>query len=368
MTRSVFDRRGWGHASAAMAVLSVAAAALVACGDSGDSSGAGQALSPTPTTADTAGATPTPTLPPEPLVLYEWYPDGEEMKSIIVSDEQLSAPPVRVVPDGTGAAIHSSWSHDGSQFTWEVLAGETASAWTANADGSDPVERAACEADPCVQMAWPAFSPDDSQLLVVQYDIASGGDWGASHLVTVDLETGAQTTLASTDDGTTAFYLPSWSPDGSKVAVQLESYPDAAEERIDKSVIVVVDTDPSTTAAPMAVTKPSLFAGYPRWHPSDDRILFASWDLHAFHGAEKSQLYTVASDGSGLKQLTQVDYKGTSRRPGEATWTPDGTQIIASVGAVNSGTVTDVKISWIDPKTGQITETMVSGAMATLQP
>ncbi len=357
------------RAPTAAAAIAVAAAALVACGGSGGSAGdGGGSASATPTSEADTGLTPAVALPPPPLVLSEWYPSGESTKSIIVSDESLTAPPVRVVPKGTGAAVHASWSHDGSEFTWEVLGDDTATIWTANADGSNAVERVACKAAPCVEMSYPAFSPDDSQMLVVQYDKTSDGDWGSSHLVTVDLETGEQTTIASTTDGTTAFYHPTWSPDGSKVAATLESYPDASEERIDKSVIVVVDTDPTTAAAPKAVTDPALFAGYPRWHPTADRILFASWDLDAFHGGEKSQLYTVASNGSGLEQITKVDYKTTSGRPGEASWTPDGKRIIASMSVVEGGTVTDVKVAWIDPTTGEITKTTASGAMPSLQP
>jgi Tol biopolymer transport system component len=307
-------------------------------------------------------------LPPEPLVLYEWYPAGENTKTIIVSDDELTAPPVRVVPESDGAAVHSSWSRDGSQFTWEVLAGDTATVWTANADASDPKEQVVCEAAPCVEMSYPAFSPDGSQLLVTRFDIADGGDWGPSHLVVVDLATGEQTIIASTADGTTSFYSATWSPDGSYVAAQLETYPDASQSTTTGSEIVLVDTDPATADAPTPITDPALFAGYPRWHPTDDRILFASWDLDGFQGDEQSQLYTVGSDGSGLTQITNVDYTTTSRRPGEASWTPDGTRIIASVGVVQGGRVVDVKVSWIDPTTGAITETSASGAMPTLQP
>jgi GDSL-like Lipase/Acylhydrolase family/Peptidase propeptide and YPEB domain len=309
------------------------------------------------------------TLPAEPRVLYEWFPAGSGTKSIIVSDEELAAPPVQVVPETQGAAVHASWSRDGSQFTWEVLQNDdTASVWTASADGSDPLERVVCQGAPCVEMSYPAFSPDGSQLLVTRFDLADDGDWGASHLVVVDLASGEQTIIASTEDGTTAFYSGTWSPDGNRVAAALETYTDATETQRIEATIVVVDTDPDTPEAPTAVTDPGLAAGYPRWHPTDDRILFASWDLDANQGAEPSQLYTVAPDGSGLTQITDVDYTTTWRRPGEASWTPDGQRIIASIGIVQGDRVVDVKVSWVDPATGEITETEASGAMPALQP
>jgi Tol biopolymer transport system component len=216
-------------------------------------------------------------------------------------------------------------------------------------------------------MSYPSFSPDDSQLLVTQFDMDANGDWGPSHLVLVDLATGEQTVIASTDN-TTAFYSATMSPDGSRVAAALETYTDATQNERTASEIVVVDSDPATDDAPVRVTDPALFAGFPRWHPTDDRILFASWDLDAYQGGEKSQLYSVSADGSALTQITKVDYATTRRRPGEAIWTPDGEQIIASIGVVVDGNVADVKIAYIDPSTGEIKESAASGAMPSLQP
>lgn len=367
-------------------------AGLTACGSSDTDSDAGTGpttdpltTEPTSTPAPTTQPAPTNTsaatepttdasptgvadLPLEPRVLYEWYPASEDAKSIIVSDETVAAPPMRIVPETDGAAIHSNWSHNGSMFTWEVLDGDTATIWTANADGSEATERVTCPGEPCVQMSWPSFSTDDTKLLVTRYDLAANGDWGPSHLVIVDLTSGEQTIISSTIDGTTSFYMSTMSPDGSMVAATLETYTDATQGMRSKSEVVVVDTDPATADPAVPVTDAALNAGYPRWHPVDDRILFASWDLDAYQGGEESQLYTIASDGSGLTQVTDVDYTTTRRRPGEANWTPDGQRIIASIGVVESGRVIDVKIAYIDPTTGEISETTASGAMPSLQP
>lgn len=86
-----------------------------------------------------------------------------------------------MVPDANGVAVHSNWSHDGSTFTWEVLGNsDTASVWAANANGSEPTERAVCAASPCVEASFPSFSHADSHLLVTQFDRADNGDWGPS--------------------------------------------------------------------------------------------------------------------------------------------------------------------------------------------
>jgi Tol biopolymer transport system component len=343
------------------------AVSVYGCADDGPDGAADAATTTAAATAD---------LPPEPRVLFEWFPAGEDTKSIIVSDAELVSPPIRVVPRAEGDAVHASWSSDGTQFTWEVLVhggtsgnlDDTASVWTANADGSDPVERVTCPGPPCVEMSYPAFSPDDRQLLVTRYDLDDGGGWGPSHLVVVDLASGEQTVIASTADGSSSFYSASWSPDGTQVAAALETYGDSTQADRSAAGIVVVDTDPTTDDEPIPVTAAELFGGYPRWHPTEDRILFASFDLDAFGGAEPSQLYTVAPDGSGLVQITHVDHATTNRRPGEASWTPDGERIIAAVGLVQDARVVDVRIAFVDPATGAITETDASGAMPTLQP
>lgn len=220
---------------------------------------------------------------------------------------------------------------------------------------------------PAAGPSWPAFSPDSTRILATRYDRGPDGGWGPSHLVVVDRGTGEQTIVASTSDGTSAFYSSSWSPDGSRVATQLETYPDGTESETTGSRIVVTDVDPATIETPAPITDAALFAGYPRWHPTGDRILFASWDLDAFHGDEASQLYTVSPDGSGLTQITHIPTsEGT--RPGEASWTPDGAGIIAALGTVPRAEVVTVRIAFVDPVTGEVDATDQSGAMPTLQP
>ncbi len=58
----------------------------------------------------------------------------------------------------------------------------------------------------------------------------------------------------------------------------------------------------------------------------------------------------------------------STKGPREPSWTPDGTRIIASIGAVENGRAVDVKIAYVDPVTGEIDETAAPGAMPALQP
>ncbi|NQX13704.1 PD40 domain-containing protein [Microbacteriaceae bacterium VKM Ac-2855] len=341
-----------------LTVALVTVLTLAAC-----SSSEAPTTSDAPTTSETTAG-----LPLEPRTLLEWYPNGANHKTIYVSDAAAADAAVQIVPDSAGNSVHASWSHDGEEIVWEVLSdNDTATVWTAHADGSDPRQEVACAEDPCVEMSWPAFSPDGTRILSTRYDREPGGDWGPSHLVVTDRGTGDQTILASTNDGATAFYSSSWSPDGSHIAAQLETYPDATESEITGSSIVVTDADPATTVPPTRITDAALFAGYPRWHPTEDRILFASWDLNAFQGDEASQLYTVTPDGFELTQITHIN-TADGIRPGEASWTPDGTRIITALGTVSRQEVVTVTIGFVDPATGDIDATNQSGAMPSLQP
>lgn len=101
-------------------------------------------------------------------------------------------------------------------------------------------------------------------------------------------------------------------------------------------------TSPDPTATPQ--TAPPL--------PPEPRILFEWYGTNA---QGKSILVTnadatastVSSTGKELTQITRV--KPGGQRPGEASWTPDGKQIIASLGIVDATQVVDVKIGWVDP-------------------
>lgn len=365
------------HERGTAAILAAALLVLGGCGDGGGGGSEDDTATPSATPSSTAASTATSTrpdvpdladLPPEPRTIFEWYGSGEDQKSIVVSDADLTTAPVRVVPATDGDEVHAAWSPDGSLIAWEVLEGDAASVWVAQADGSDPREVARCEDEPCVQMSWPTFTPDSASLLVTRYDLADDGSWGPSHLVLVDVEDGEQQVVASTADGLTSFYQSSMSPDATTIAASVESYTRSDQDQRTASEIVVVDTDPATDDEPTAITDAALFAGYPRWHPTDDRILFASWDLDAYQGDEPSQLYSVGPDGSGLEQITDVDHAVVTRRPGEANWTPDGERIIASIGIVQGRQVVDVKVAYVDPETGEIAESALSGAMPSLQP
>ena len=70
------------------------------------------------------------------------------------------------------------------------------------------------------------------------------------------------------------------------------------------------------------------YAGYPDWSPDGTSIVFATYGVGEFPagGGGSSNLYAVAPDGSGLRQITRYSVGGP--RAGWASWTPDGKQLV----------------------------------------
>ena len=70
-----------------------------------------------------------------------------------------------------------------------------------------------------------------------------------------------------------------------------------------------------------------MFASYPDWHPSDDLIVFTTYDLGEYQATdEPSNLYTIRPDGSDLRAVTT--FGPADQRATQPTWTPDGARIM----------------------------------------
>lgn len=319
--------------------VSLAALVLVGCSSSEAGStptaGASTSAEPTTTWSTSAGATTTTesvdtVRPHEPWIVYHLYTGSIEIRL--------------VRPDGTGDhallpglgvdQVHPDWSPDGSQIAYAA----DDSIWVVDADGTDNRRLAGCTS-PCRDLDKPAWSPDGSKVAFVRIDLVDGKNPG-SIVQTADVATGEVTDVFRTTGAEYANY-PRWSPDGTSLVVELDRFADDDNDTFTMtgSAIGVVDIASSTVRV---LTDWSIYGAYPDWNPTEDLIVFSTFDLSARDGGSfpdpspPSDLYTIDPDGSGLTQLTHNPSGTTLVRNKTAsgplstqpTWSPDGQSIL----------------------------------------
>ena len=235
--------------------------------------------------------------------------------------------PMELAIDVDGASVHPDWSPTGDRIVFEVQQGEDGSLWTMNADGADPALLFECEA-PCFRTEYPAWSPDGASIAFMSVEDLDGveGPPDATAIQVLDLASGAVTDVVRTTFPT-LMTGPRWSPDGKTIAVGVEHLDDDAYDL--GSTIALVDAAGGDLRE---LTDPSGFAFYPDWNASQNAIVFDQQTLQYLPAppadADTWNLFTVASDGSGLRQITDVEPGMKLFQP---TWTPDGERVIATM-------------------------------------
>jgi Tol biopolymer transport system component len=312
--------------------MALAALLLVGCGSSGSGSGAQSPPDTTSRPESTLTAqSSTPSVSPaisrpvveagEPWVATAWNhlyllrSDGTDRHILV---------PELDTPDQDGNYNQPDWSPDGFRLAFEQWVGDIITVWTADTDGGNARQIASCTR-PCVQLAYPSWSPDGTKLLMVAYD-EENGRWVRTAIQVVDLATGQRETVLETSDETRTFRYPRWSPDGRTVVFQMETYPDGTQTigTQTSSVIAAVDISGGADQTPRELTAASMWAGYPDWSPTGDRIVFSTYDLSLFQDTEDvSNLYTMKPDGSDVVQVTS--FVAGQTRATQPDWAPDGT-------------------------------------------
>jgi Tol biopolymer transport system component len=261
------------------------------------SSTAAAAATPTPTPATpaptvaltaTPASTPIAIKPGEPWLVYQYWDQKAHLRLIRPDGADMHL----LLPGESREQWHPDWSPEGARIAFE-MDGEI---WVAGVDGSDLHVLASCAA-PCRDLNQPVWSPDGSEVAFTRIDLVGGQNPG-SVVQAVDVATGAIRDLMHTK-GAEYANGARWSPDGRSLVVQLDRLLDTGNDtnRVTGSAIAVVDLT-ATVPTPRPLTDWTTFAAYPDWSPTEDLIVFSTYDLGQRDGGSfadpspPSDLYT----------------------------------------------------------------------------
>jgi TolB protein len=158
-----------------------------------------------------------------------------------------------------------------------------------------------------VKDAYPMLSPDGTRVL---FQSDRTGDWEISTMKPDG------TALARLTDSPGADVTPIWSPDGRRIVF-------ASEREDPDSDIYVMNADGSGVRR---LTRQPGDDSHPHWSPDGARIVFnsarATPDLSADWSKQHIEIFTMAADGSDVRQITR--FKTVSTYP---QFSPDGRKI-----------------------------------------
>jgi dipeptidyl aminopeptidase/acylaminoacyl peptidase len=199
--------------------------------------------------------------------------------------------------------LFPAWSPDGERITFQTLRDGNLEVYVVDADGGGEENLTQFPLEDC----WPSWSPDGTKILFYSRRgglIILGED--APKLTPNNLEVMVMnadgTDVRNLTHNSATDWLPSWSPDGTKIAFQ--------SDRDGVGEIFVMASDGSNP------TNHPALDGWVAWSPDGEKIAFVS-DRDGNY-----EIYVMNADGTGQVRLTS-----NAEWDAGPTWSPDGTQI-----------------------------------------
>lgn len=227
--------------------------------------------------------------------------------SDVTCNIQLGNDPVLVLGDIDATQL--VWSPDCSRIAY-VSGGRI---WTANVDGTDPIQVTSNTPEDFSDDAHPDWSPDGTRLVFSRYlSVWIHDDEPVAHVYTINADGDGETQLT---DAVATDTWPRWSPDGLRIVFErqnLDADPEDPESGWRDQYVVVIDADGRNETE---LRRGEATATAPSWTSDGERIAFKS-------GRE---LYTVLDDGTSEKPVWPVTL--SELRFGDYAWSPDGCQI-----------------------------------------
>ena len=320
-----------------------------------------EAPSPSPTPAPSRIAV----FDGEPWVLSAWYLPGKDTKNLFLArldgtDQHA------ILADLPGEHIAPAWAPDGRSFAFvnRDAATPLGSIWTAKADGSGAALLTDGGGDCPDGIFHPSWSPDGSKLAVI-CDPDPGGKEGS--VATYDPVSRKVTRLATVTWPEHVDHAPAWSPDGKSLAFAILHW-DPTNQFLDGSLVAVM---PAAGGPVRRLTTLDTNMSGPAWSPDGSELAMFSNDLGNMHTTDQpSNVYAIKPDGTGQRQITKSSVDGHMRIT-SPRWTPDGTRMLVTIGIAPPGagptaTVNELRLAFVDPAGGEpvlLPSTLHGGAL-----
>lgn len=250
-----------------------------------------------------------------------------------------------VRPDGTDPVdilthlpieqFHPDWSPDGSRLVFEHAPqgpdADVRDIWISDANG-DNAEPLLAEYPVGLEgLFWsnPAWSRDGTAIAMVGYEgNASLGLPKRAVLAIVNIAT-REISIVKEYALTSGYLLsfPRWSPDDKAFVFLLDHF--EGEVYLGGAIAIIRQTE-NGWSEPALITKVGDWTDRPDWHPTEDLIVFCTYDYGAFFETDDpSNLFAIRPDGTGLTQLT--NFGAGEDRATQPSWTHDGRIIFTYV-------------------------------------